>query len=94
MSPVVTLDSYSESKLLVRELDNRLAIRGENLAYLNGQPQVLRETTFLPDMNRAQEYGWSEEEHPSKFLPSAALADTIVSQFIDLAAIAERGDLV
>jgi hypothetical protein len=94
VSLVVTLDSYSESKLLVREFDNRLAMRGENLAYLNGQPQVLRETTFLPDMNRAREYGWSEEEHPSKFLPSAALADTIVSQFIDLAARAERGDLV
>jgi hypothetical protein len=55
-------------------------MRGENLGYLNGQPQVLCETTFLPDMNRAREYGWSEEEHPSKFLPSAALADTIVSQ--------------
>lgn len=90
VSLVVTLHAYSESELVVREFDKRLAMRGENLVYLNGQPQVLRETTFLPDMNHAREYGWSEKGQPSKFLSSAALADTIVSLFIELLARAER----
>jgi hypothetical protein len=69
VSLVVTLDSYSESKLLVREFDNRLAMRGENLAYLNGQPQVLRETTFLPDMNRGNTAGVRKNIRPSSYHP-------------------------
>jgi hypothetical protein len=89
VSLVVTLD---ESTLVVREFDKKLQMGGETLAYLNGQPQVVRESRFLPDMNRAREYGWSEEGQPSRFLSSAALADTIVSLFIDLAARSERGE--
>jgi len=90
VSLAVTLESYSVSKLVVREFDKKLPMPGENPVYLNGRPRVFRESSFLPDMNRAREYGWSEEGQPSKFLSSAALADKIVSLFIDLAARAER----
>jgi hypothetical protein len=79
--------------LVVREYDNRLPIGGENLCYLNGKPQMLIESRFLPDMNRAREYGWCEEGQPSKFLSSAALADVIVNRFIDLVARSERGSV-
>jgi hypothetical protein len=92
VSLVVTLDLSSEADLVVREFDKKCPMGGENLVYLNGQPQMLREIRFLPDMTRAREYGWSEEGQPSKFLSSAALADRIVGLFIDLAARDDRGE--
>jgi len=88
---ILESDSDANPQLVVREFDKRLAMHGENLAYPNRGPQLLRESKFLPDMNRAREYGWSEEGQPSKFLSTAVLADTIVSAFINLVASVERG---
>jgi hypothetical protein len=93
VSLFVTLaDPYSESCLVVREFNNRLAFRGEHLFYPDGEPKRLSEKRFLPEMNRARECGWVEDGQPSRFLSSESLADNIVGQFIDLAARADRGE--
>jgi hypothetical protein len=58
------------------------------------EPTMLRETTFLPELSRAREYGWIEEHgKTAEFLSSTALADRCVIQFLDLAARADRGEI-
>jgi hypothetical protein len=80
-----------ETVLVVREFYNRLWMPGEQrLFYPDGEPQELREARFVPDINRAREWGWSPEAEPDTFLSSAGLADRIVSKFIDLDASLER----
>jgi len=76
--------SYSACELMVREFDKRLPMGNEqHLYYPDGDPKVLRESKYLPDLNRAREFGWTEYEG-APFLSSSSLADRIVIQFIDL----------
>jgi len=90
VSLYVRLDTYAEPSLIVSEFDKRFGMQGQNLMYVDGEgPQELQRTRFLPDMNRAREYGWSEEGK-TEFLSSAVLADKIVGMSIDLAARVER----
>jgi hypothetical protein len=88
----VTLELHPETNLVVREFDKKLPIRGEHLAYLNGQPQVVSESRFLQDLSCAREHGWTDKGNPSSFLSSGALADDVVKRFVDLSAKAERGE--
>jgi len=88
----LTYDARAEPKLVVHGFSKRLGMGTEHLIYLDGEPRMLREATFLPDLTRAREQGWSEERQQSKFLSTEALADKIVSCFIDLDARAERGE--
>jgi hypothetical protein len=92
VSLIATLDLHSEADLIVREFDKKQPMIGENLAYLNGRPNLVGDSRFLPDINRAREVGWCEYGEPSKFLASAELADVIVRLFIDINARAERGE--
>jgi hypothetical protein len=89
----VGLSTYGEAELVVREFDKRQPMRGENLWYPDGEPQLVRQTKFLPDLNRAREVGWSAEGSEAEFLTPAALAETIANMFIGLVAKAERGQL-
>jgi len=89
-SLLVTLKAYSAAILEVREFDKKLAFRGENLLYMDGEPKHIAQSTFLPHINRAREYGWMQKGAPSSFLSPDILADQIVSRFVDLAAKAER----
>jgi len=57
------------------------------------EPTKLRETTYLPELSLAREYGWTQTGKPTEFLSSAALADKCVIQFLDLAARADRGEV-
>jgi hypothetical protein len=57
------------------------------------EPTQLRETTFLPELSRAREYGWIQQGKPEEFLSSAALGDKCVIQFLDLAGRADRGEI-
>ena len=94
VSLLVTATQFAEPKLVVRQYSKRFSMGSENLHYVaNEGPQLVSETTFVPDLNRAREYGWSEEGHQSTFLSSTALANRIVNQFIDLTARFERGEL-
>jgi hypothetical protein len=80
--------------IVERDFDKRLPFRGEQrLFYPDGDPVKLRETSFLPDMNRAGEFGWIERQQPATFLSTGVLADAIVGRFIDLTAQADRGRL-
>jgi hypothetical protein len=87
------VEPHSQPTLVLSEFNKRLAMLGERLAYLNGGPVKLRERTFLPDMNHAREYGWIERKQTATFLSTDALADTVLSSFVDLAAKADRGQL-
>jgi hypothetical protein len=91
VSLFVMLASSSEPRLIVREFDKIHRMREQMLWYPEGEPQLVCETYFLPDINRAREHGWSDEGQSSRFLSCAALADTIVSKFIDLDARSQRG---
>jgi len=86
--------SHSGCELTVREFDGRLPMPGERLYYPDGEPKVLCEIRFLPELNRAREYGWADQAQPLVFLPSEMLADKIVVRFIDLATRSERGELI
>jgi len=57
------------------------------------EPIKLKETTYLPDLSRAREYGWVEQGKAMQFLSSPALADRCVTQFLDLAERADRGEV-
>ena len=58
------------------------------------EPTTLSETTFLPELSRAREYGWVEQHgRNAEFLSSAALADKCVIRFLDLATRADRGEV-
>ena len=93
VSLLVTLaESYSELELEVREFSKRLALPGERLAYLNGEPRVVSERKFQPEMNRAREYGWIKEGEASQFLSSEEVANAIVIQFVDLVERANGGE--
>jgi hypothetical protein len=77
-------DTSSEFELKVCEYSKRLPFRGENLAYMNGQPKLLREVTFLPELNRARQRCWAKKEDSPRFVSSDDLANKILIQFIDL----------
>jgi len=87
------VEPHSQPTLVLSEFNKRLAMLGERLAYLNGGPVKLRESTFLPDMNHARECGWIERKQTATFLSTDALADTVLSSFVDLAAKADRVQL-
>ena len=91
---VTLLEAPSGAMIAVRDFSKRLPFRGEQrLFYPDGDALKLRENSFLPDMNRAREYGWIEKQQPATFLSTEALADAIVSSFVDLSAKADRGQL-
>lgn len=94
MSLLVNLqEAYPGTTLVVREFDARLAFRGEQLWYPDGEPKTISERRFVPDMNRARQHGWTEHHANSGLQPTEVLADWIVGRFVDLAAKAERGQL-
>lgn len=87
-------EMHPEPALMVRDFNMRLAVGGEHLYYPDGKPALLRESTFLPDLNRARELGWTERQQTATFLSTDALADNIVGRFVDLSARADRGQLI
>lgn len=91
VSLLVTASQFGEPKLAVRSYDNRLSMGTEHLMYVGEEgPRLVRETAFVPDINRAREYGWSAKAQQSSFLSHTALANHIVEQFIDLTEKCER----
>jgi hypothetical protein len=59
------------------------------------EPTMLCEITFVPELSRAREYGWIEQHgETAEFLSSTALADRCAIQFFDLAARADRGEVL
>jgi len=95
VSLTVTLQwANFDCELVVREFDRRLAVpaRGEQPIYAGGQPRETRVTRFLPDLNRAREFGWIEQGQSSTFITCDELANKVVIQLIDLAERAHRGE--
>lgn len=93
ISLVVMLEwSNFECELIVREFDRKLAVpaSGEQPIYASGQPKEVRVTRFLPELNRAREYGWIEQGQSPPFITCESLANQIVIQFVDLVEQAER----
>jgi len=91
---VTLLEASSGALIVVRDFSKRLPFRGEQrLFYPDGEALKLREKSFLPDIYRAREYGWIDKQQPATFLSTGALADIIVSSFVDLSAKADRGQL-
>jgi hypothetical protein len=83
-----------DCELVVREFDGRLAVPDRNeLAIYAGRRREVRATRFLPDLNRAREFGWIEKGQSSPFITCDALANQVVIQLIDLTERADRGEL-
>jgi hypothetical protein len=79
-----TDSTISEFALKVLEFSRKLAFPGERLMYMNGEPQQLNEITFLPELNRARQFCWTDEENTSRFISSDDLANKILIQFVGL----------
>ena len=95
VSLTVTLQwANFDCELVVREFDRRLAVpaRGEQPIYVGGQPRETRVARFLPDLNRAREFGWIEQGQSSRFVTCDALANQVIIQLVDLAERADRGE--
>jgi hypothetical protein len=77
-------NSLEPSGLRLREFSGRLRVPGESMAgvYLQ-EPELIRETTFAPDISRARDYGWKEEGKEA-FIANQVLAARCVTEFIDL----------
>lgn len=87
VSMVVSLQwSNFDCELVVREFNRRLAVPklGEQPIYAGVQPKETRATRFLPEINRARELGWIEQNQPSSFISCEALANRIVIEFVNL----------
>lgn len=78
-------DASSEFELKVCKYSKRLPFRGENLVYMSGQPKLLNEVTFLPELNRARQRCWAKKEDSPRFIFSDDLANEILIEFINLA---------
>jgi len=94
VSLTVTLQwANLDCELVVREFDRRLAVpaRGEQPIYPGGQPRETRATRYLPDLNRAREFGWIEQGQSPTFITCEAMANQVVIQLIDLAEKAHGG---
>jgi hypothetical protein len=85
-----TIDGCS---LKVLEYNAQMALPNERRMFFGEGPRQLREITFMPELSRAREYGWVQQGEPSQFLSSTALADRCVTQFLDLAARPDRGEV-
>jgi hypothetical protein len=59
----------------------------------DGEAGQILKVVFLPDMNRARRFGWSEYRRDAPILSTADLGDFVVNQFVDLSARADRGEL-
>jgi hypothetical protein len=86
-------NSMDRCALKVLEYNMQMALPDERLMYPFGEPTLLRETNFLPELSRAREYGWVQEGKPQQFLSSVALADRCVVEFLNLAGRADRGEI-
>ena len=93
VSLAVALDFSSlRSELTVREFDQRLPVVGERRLALH-EPRVLREFTFVPDLDGARQAGWTAKgSNQSAFVSTRLLAEDIVGRLIDLNARSERGE--
>jgi hypothetical protein len=86
-------NTLDDCALVVQEFNRRIQLPGErNLMFLS-KPTILGELKFWPELSRAREYGWIEQDNPSRFLSSVALAEQCVIQFVDLASRDNRGEV-
>ena len=94
VSLIVFLDLGSLGpSLTAREFDCKVPFPGERTVCLGDEMNALSNRRFLPDLTRGGEYGWMAERQAGQYLSCDALADSIVSRFVDLAAKADRGQL-
>jgi hypothetical protein len=56
-------------------------------------PDLIKRTEFQPALSRSREYGWQLTGKAADFIPTNALAEKCVMQFIDLIASERRGKL-
>jgi hypothetical protein len=83
-------DTHSEFELMSRSFSKRLAFRGENLMYMNGKPRITAETAYVPDLDRARRFQWTDKNNPSRFMTSEELANILLIQFVELFEKAQR----
>ena len=82
-------NSLDDALLTIREVTGNLFLaRGVHVE----PPKVLAEGHYLPDVSPAFEYGWRPVEG-NEFISSSALAAKCVSQFIDLVARYNNGEI-
>jgi len=70
--------------LAVAEFDQELRVPGDpHIRVHLGEPKRLRTSRYKPDLSRARELGWHDEETEG-FVSSKKLAETCVIDFIEL----------
>ena len=58
----------SESQIAVRAFDKGLRMgREQQFVYPDGEPRQLSESTYMPDINHAREFGWTEVRRDVSF---------------------------
>lgn len=87
------INSTVGCSLTVTEYATRMPFPTERVLYIGNQPTALAETTYMPELSRAREYGWKEEYEEQTFISSINLADMCVRRFIDLALRFQRGEI-
>jgi hypothetical protein len=81
------------SEIVVEEYDGRLLLQAELARVIPiRRPEMIRQTSYLPDLAINREYGW-KEKGSGGFLSSSALAERCMIQFIDLADRAAKGEI-
>lgn len=76
----------------VRQFHGRIVLPGNRGFDLFGQPKILAEECFTPDVVRGLSWCWMLH-HPRKSLTSNDLADHCMQNFLGLMGRAVRGDL-
>jgi len=86
-------NSLEGTSLVVSEFKGRLLLPSESgQRYLTRQPREVRSLRYSPDLSRAREYGWKEEEE-AEFISSGVLGEKCVIWFLELASRALRREL-
>lgn len=86
-------NQLESARLIVTEFNGQIAMPGERLMYLGGEPDKLQQWKFRADLSRAYDLCWVEEQNPGASYSHEEVADKCVRLFLDLVARQQRNEL-
>jgi hypothetical protein len=89
------MNSLDDGGLSVDEYDGHLRFNRDQGAFVHFQnPDRIKHTDYEPSLSRSREYGWQPTGKAANFIPTNAMAEKCVMQFMDLIDRERRGKLL
>ena len=84
-------NSLDNSGLSVDEYNGRLCFNSDQGVHIHIPQKPIKSTRYEPDLSRSREYGWRLAGKSTDIIPSQALAEKCLLQFMDLIERARDG---